>query len=365
MGAWQISGASRLATMFASRIGLRRPLAHYCHPRRYATPSSGQVPIKLIAELRKLTEVSLSKAREALSASSNDVQAALQWLEKDAIASGAKKAAKLEGREANEGLVGVSVLQHGSNGEKVGAAYRGAMVELNCETDFVARNELFGKLLNDIAHTAAYLAEHDAAANNGFKPFPLDMLLDAPLLSASSSSQSHDATVASGIRDLIGKVGEKVSLRRAVSTVSPHIPSGPAGKRLSSYAHGSIHFPSQGRIAALITTNLRSAQLPMLLASEKYVQALKDLETALARQVVGFPTMAVTDKGAHSGLDAEQILCSQQFIMYAAAQGRPVHEALAEWVQVHGMTEGDPSGRVDVNSFVKWTVGGEEVISSQ
>ncbi|KAJ2927497.1 hypothetical protein H1R20_g9598, partial [Candolleomyces eurysporus] len=68
--------------------------------------------LKLVAELRKRTEVSIVKAREALSASGNDVDAALDWLQKDLVASGAKKAAKVGGRATNEGLISTSVLSN-------------------------------------------------------------------------------------------------------------------------------------------------------------------------------------------------------------------------------------------------------------
>src|SRR6266403_4324277 len=71
--------------------------------------------------------------------------------------SGAKKAAKVSHRTAGEGLVGASVLSRGTGSSPGGV--RAALVELNCETDFVARNALFGRLVADVAHTAAFLAE--------------------------------------------------------------------------------------------------------------------------------------------------------------------------------------------------------------
>ena len=91
----------------------------------------GKPPIVLVAQLRKLTEVSMSKAREALVASSHDIQGALVWLEEDLVVSGMKKAAKVSGRRAAEGLVGVCVLSEGLGV----VAGRGSIVEVNCETD--------------------------------------------------------------------------------------------------------------------------------------------------------------------------------------------------------------------------------------
>jgi len=228
----------------------------------------------------------------------------------------------------------------------------------------VARNELFGKLLHDIAHTTAYLAEHDPSSSQTFSSFPLDLLLDAPLLSSTGQSYASGTTISTGIRDLIGKIGEKISLRRAVATVSPRIPYGTTGRRLASYAHGSVHFPSQGRIAALVSTNLASTQLSTLLKSESFLKDLADLEMAVVRQVVGFPTMSITQGSKDSTLDSEQVLYTQPFLMYAAANGRSVHEVLAEWAQTRGMSESGSQGGIEVEQFVKWTVGGDEVIAS-
>ena len=75
--------------------------------RLYSTAAPPPKPsVKLIAELRKLTEVSISKAREALTATNNDVDAAFKWLQDDLVASGAKKAEKLADRTTKQGLVG-------------------------------------------------------------------------------------------------------------------------------------------------------------------------------------------------------------------------------------------------------------------
>src|SRR6266446_3815164 len=120
-----------------------RPLA--LSSFRFYSTSAEKPPLKLVAELRKLTEVSITKAREALAASNNDVSAALKWLQNDLAVSGAKKAAKVAHRTAGEGLVGASVLPRRTGSSPGGV--RAALVELNCETDFVARNALFGRLV--------------------------------------------------------------------------------------------------------------------------------------------------------------------------------------------------------------------------
>ena len=97
--------------------------------------------LKLVAELRKLTEVSISKAREALAASNNDVPAARAWLQNDLAVSGAQRAAKVAHRAAGEGLVCASVFARGTGSTSDHGGVRAALVELNSETVFVLLRE--------------------------------------------------------------------------------------------------------------------------------------------------------------------------------------------------------------------------------
>ncbi|KAJ3480422.1 hypothetical protein NLI96_g8365 [Meripilus lineatus] len=341
--------------------------------RFYSTPppSTSKPSLKLVAELRKLTEVSISKAREALSASNNDVQEALKWLQNDLAVSGAKKAAKVEGRSANEGLVGVSVLSRGigagvgtgSNGKGEPSAGRGyggvraAMVELNCETDFVARNELFGKLLADISHTAAFISE-PVNSPEFFNPLSLEALQDAPLLSHNGGTPQPEATVSSAIRDLIAKVGEKISLRRAVAVVQNQLSReqrDTLGLRLATYSHGSIGISTQGRISNLAVLALKSPRLSDLLLKDAFKEDLATLERALARQIVGFPTTAIRSP---AGTTDEGALYEQPFMMFSEANGETVQAALRAWAVKRGLAkqESEESG-VEVLEFAKWTVG--------
>ncbi|EPQ56576.1 hypothetical protein GLOTRDRAFT_105438 [Gloeophyllum trabeum ATCC 11539] len=322
--------------------------------------STGKPDIKLVAELRKRTEVSLTKAREALAASGNDVNAALDWLEQDLAVSGAKKAAKLEGRTANEGLVGVCVLSAGSgSGQGAGrGSTRAAMVELNCETDFVGRNELFGRLLADIAHTAAFIAE-PADSEDLLVPCPLDMLHDAPLISSTDPSVQARATVASAIRDTIAKVGEKISLRRAVTVARQPFASNELGLRVASYVHGSVGLPSQGRIGTLALLALKSNSLRDVLSKPDFLADLEKLERSIARQIVGFDTQMIQSS---SGEETETALYQQPFMMFADnPQGENVEQVLRRWAKEKGLATNPESEGLEVIEFKKWSVGGDEV----
>lgn len=330
-----------------------------CALRLYSTQPPEKPSLKLVAELRKLTEVSITKAREALSASNNDVQAALQWLEKDIVVSGAKKAAKVEGRETGEGMIGISVLSRGTGSSPSGV--RAAMIELNCETDFVARNDLFGKLVADIAHTAAFIAEPDPSSSNVLRPFELDALLDAPLLSPNTVYARAQSTVGSAIRDTISKIGEKVSLKRVITAVQHPVPpkfASTLGLRLGSYTHGSVNLPSQGRIGALSLLALKSPRLSTLFADPAFREDVEKLERSLARQIVGFETRVIRSP---AGVEDETALYSQPAMMFPGGySGDSVETLLNKWVHEKQLvvdTDVAESGGAEVLEFAKWTVG--------
>ncbi|TFK41855.1 elongation factor Ts, mitochondrial [Crucibulum laeve] len=325
--------------------------------RLYSTaPESSKPSLKLVAQLRKLTEVSITKAREALSASNNDVNAALEWLQKDLVATGAKKAAKVGGRETGEGLISVSVLSSGV-GSGSGAGFggvRAAMIELNCETDFVGRNELFGRLAADIAHTAAYISDPSGSQSSPFHQFSLDALKDAPLLSQADPSAKPSGTVATSIRDMIAKIGENISLRRALTVVegAPKSQAG-VGLRLGSYIHGSINQPTQGRIGGLALLALKSPNIATLVASDAFRGDMERLERSLARQIIGFDTRSVDGPAGD-----ESSLYNQPFMMYAGDEnGQPVRDVLKSWSTQHGLSEGAEESGAAVLDFAKWTVG--------
>ena len=115
------------------------------------------VEIKQVTELRSRTGVGMMDAKKALEEANGDVEKAIEILRKK----GSAKAAKKSDREAAEGLVQAYIHSNGRIG---------SMIVLNCETDFVARNEKFQQLAKDIAmHVAAsspeYLTKEDVPAD--------------------------------------------------------------------------------------------------------------------------------------------------------------------------------------------------------
>ncbi|KAI1793112.1 hypothetical protein LXA43DRAFT_282382 [Ganoderma leucocontextum] len=342
-------------------------------PRFYSTSGQVKPSVKLIAELRKLTEgVSLTKAREALAASNNNLPAALAWLDTDRAASGAAKIAKLADRVAGQGLIGVQVLSPGmrAGAGASGSGVRAAMVELNCETDFVARNELFNKVLGDIAHTAAFLAEPHVAADGEslVREVSLDALNDAPLLdhvdplgAGSSTSpagrvSAHANTVGSAVRDLVTKVGEKITLRRVVGVARNPLPrhERDLGLRVFPYLHGAVTVPTNGTKGALGLLAFQASGLQELIAHEKFQTELGALQRSLGRTIVGFPVTKV----GRPGEEDPEALYSQPSDMFMNASGRTVLEELKNWAERNGMSRGgSDDGTVAVVEFKKWSVG--------
>jgi hypothetical protein len=167
-----------------------RPLA--LSSFRFLSTNAEKPPLKLVAELRKLTEVSITKAREALATSNNDLSAALNWLQNDLAVSGAKKADKIAHRTAGESLVSASVLSRGTGSSPGG--FRAALVELIYETVCGAqctlrmsrrRRGAYRRVPCGIGlepgRTISTRAREDVLY---IHPVPRDRLLDVPLLSA-------------------------------------------------------------------------------------------------------------------------------------------------------------------------------------
>ena len=162
----------------------------------------------MVKELRDQTGAGMMDCKAALSETGGNLDAAVDWLRKKGLSKAAKKA----GRVAAEGLVGVAV-----------RATKGILVEVNSETDFVARNDLFQGLVKMVADVAL-----DAGAN-------VDKILAA---------KAGGITIDEAIADTIAKVGENMSLRRAAELS--------VGKgAISSYVHNAVS-DGLGRIGVLV-----------------------------------------------------------------------------------------------------------------
>ncbi len=166
----------------------------------------------MVKELREATGAGMMDCKAALTENDGNMEAAVDWLRKKGLSKAAKKA----GRVAAEGLIGLQVKDR-----------KGVVVEVNSETDFVARNDLFQglvKMIADIALKAGTDVEAIKAAKVG------------------------DITVADAITDTVAKVGENMTLRRAASL---EVAQGAVGQ----YMHNSVS-DGLGKIGVLVALEL-------------------------------------------------------------------------------------------------------------
>jgi elongation factor Ts len=189
-------------------------------------PDMANVTPQMVRELRDKTGAGMMDCKNALGETNGDMEAAMDLLRKKGITKAAKKA----GRAAAEGLVGVATGGH-----------VGALVEVNSETDFVARNDEF----KEFVKTAAKLALEEEG--------DLEKLL---------SKKMGPASVQQTLTDLIAKIGENMSVRRTIMlAVDPGV--------VSAYVHNAAS-PELGKIGVLVA--LKSS-------------ADKDKLNALGRQI--------------------------------------------------------------------------------
>ena len=169
-----------------------------------------QITAALVKELREKTGAGMMDCKKALEETSSNLEAAVDWLRTKGLAAAAKKA----GRTASEGLIGLATT-HNS----------GALVEINAETDFVARNETFQNFVSKVAQVA--LIEGSQLDNINSAKIP-----------------EGERNVEDELTHLIATIGENMTIRRAaVVSVSKGV--------LASYIHNAM-IPGMGKIGVLV-----------------------------------------------------------------------------------------------------------------
>jgi elongation factor Ts len=177
-----------------------------------------EVSAALVKQLRDKTGAGMMDCKRALADSAGDIEAAVDWLRKKGLAAAANKS----GRVAAEGLVGVAT-----------RGLAGAVVEVNSETDFVARNELFQAFVRAVGALAV------GASGD------VDALREAPY-------PGTGRTVAGELTELVARIGENLVLRRALRLAVK------AGV-VASYVHNSLA-PGLGKIGVLVALESDAAE---------------------------------------------------------------------------------------------------------
>jgi len=225
------------------------------------------ITASMVKELRDKTGAGMMDCKAALGESDGDLEAAVDWLRKKGLAKAAKKA----GRIAAEGLIGVAL-----------SANKAIVIEVNSETDFVARNDLFQGLVKIIADVAL-----DSGANV------------EKILAARVGSRS----VADAISETIAKVGENMTLRRAAALF--------VGKGIvASYVHNSVA-DGLGRIGVIVA-----------LESTGNADELKAFGRMVAMHVASANPQAIDASGlAAATIAREKNVLAEKF----KAQGKPAN----------------------------------------
>jgi len=230
-----------------------------------------------------------------------NVEKASQELRKKGVAAAVKKAS----RHAAEGLVGLA-----SNPGAV------AIVEINSETDFVARNDQFRNLVSSVAASALRL-EHTSEDTADAK-IPLTVLAGAAIIERGDNTAGA-ISVSDAVSDVAGSVRENIKLRRGFRLAVPSESSGVIG----TYLHACVA-PGLGRIASAVVIESSPAASPSTAVSSSpggsYARDIQDLAHKLAMHVVGALPRYLDASGVPTeDLDAERAVLVEQ----AARSGKP------------------------------------------
>ena len=283
------------------------------------------ITASLVKELRDKTGAGMMDCKNALNETNGDMEAAIDWLRKKGISKAAKKA----GRAAVEGLVGVAV------GNDVGA-----LVEVNAETDFVARNEEFKSFVK----SAAQIALEESG--------DLEKLM---------TRKMGDASVQQTLTEMVAKIGENMSVRRAIAlSVDPGV--------VSAYVHNASS-PELGKIGVLVALKSTAdkaklnalgkqvamhiaAAAPLALTPAHLAKDVVDRERAIQTEIAkqsGKPDNVIEKmmEGRMRKFYEETVLLQQTFVIDGETRVEKVIEKASK----------DLGAPIEIVGFVRFQVG--------
>lgn len=225
------------------------------------------ISAKLVKELREKTGAGMMDCKKALDATNGDLEAAFDWLREKGIAKAAKKADRI----AAEGLAAFAI-----DGDKA------ALVEVNSETDFVAKNEEFKELVNMIAKAVA-----EAQVNTVEET--LKLVVDG---------QDLDTI----IKEKTGKIGEKLSLRRVVAM------SKSEGETFGAYSHMGGTVAALVKVANADDEKARDVAMHVAASAPQYISEDGIPEDVRERELNVLKTQALEENAKAAKPKPENIL---------------------------------------------------------
>ena len=283
------------------------------------------ITAQMVKDLREATSAGMMDCKAALTETGGDFKAAEDWLRKKGLSKAAKKA----GRVAAEGLIGISV-----------RGTKGVVVEVNSETDFVARNDLFQGLVQMIANVV-----HDVGTD----------------VETIRAAKAGSLTVGDSIAETVAKVGENMTLRRAAQL---SVRQGAVG----SYVHNSVA-DGLGKIGVLVALESTGKadelaalgrQVAMHIAASN-PQAIE--ATGLAPETIQREKDVLAEKFKQQGKPAnviEKIVESGLKTFYKEVtllEQAYVHDDKKSVSQALKEAEGKVGGPIKVAGFVRFVLG--------
>ncbi|XP_063808370.1 elongation factor Ts, mitochondrial isoform X2 [Pseudophryne corroboree] len=270
---------------------------------------------ELLVRLRKKTGYTFMNCKKALEKFNSDPKQAEAWLNQQAQKEGWSKAFKLQGRKTAEGLVGL--LLEGNSA---------VMVEVNCESDFVARNVRFQQLVQQMALSTL---RHSQSVALNQPSYVKGTLAGEEILQMKAEESSLKDVLAM----TIGKLGENMLLRRAVWVTVP------SGMFIGSYVHGTLppDLPSLanmsfGKYGSLVVCQITDA-------GNK--SNISELGRRLGQHLVGMSPVSLGSLEDESAGETETRMLAQPFLLEPSL-------TVGQYLQPHG---------VQVLDFVRFECG--------
>jgi elongation factor Ts len=283
------------------------------------------ISAQMVKELRESTGAGMMDCKTALTEANGDMTAAQDWLRKKGLSKAAKKA----GRVAAEGLIGIRV-----------QGTKGVVVEVNSETDFVARNDLFQGLVKMIADVALSIGDD---------------------IEKIKAAKAGSMTVSESISETIAKIGENMTLRRAAGLS--------VGKgAIGSYVHNAVT-DGLGKIGVIVAIESPGkadelSELARLLAQHVAAANPQAIDpSGLDRAVVDRERNVLADKFKQQGKPAnviEKIVESGLKTFYKEVcllEQAYIRDDKKSVSQVLKEAEGNAGGPIKVTGFVRYALG--------
>ncbi|GAB1607749.1 elongation factor Ts, mitochondrial-like isoform X1, partial [Argonauta hians] len=258
-----------------------------------ACTGAAGVDKKLLSALRKKTGFTFVNCKKALEKFSGDLHQAESWLREQAQKEGWQKALKLQGRPMSQGLVAVRKQKNFAS-----------IIELNCETDFVARNVKFQELVQSLS-TQCQTYFNSSTPNS-------KVLLSKEEVNQIVEVGGKGSTLGDLVAKEVGNIGENMALRRAAYLASS------ASAWIGSYVHSTLGVPKTadfafGKFGAIVSIKSNGSD-----GGEVSEEELAEVGQRLSQHIVGMNPDRVGDleqDKPHEDKDQEKALIFQEFLL--------------------------------------------------